>query len=120
NDIAILTEWVQIGAPWPGAATPPPPPRVKGFEITAADRAAWAFRPVVRPKVPLTRFGPIDAFLTARLQEKGLAFAPLATRRELIRRAHFDLLGLPPAPEQVEAFVRDHRPDAYERLLDQL
>jgi hypothetical protein len=122
NDVAVLTEWVQIGAPWPGATTPPAPPRPKGFAITAADRANWAFRPVARPKVPATdgHFGPIDAFLTARLKEKGLALAPPATRRELIRRATFDLIGLPPTPEEVAEFVADRSPDAYEKLIDRL
>jgi hypothetical protein len=78
---------------------------------------------VVRPAVP--RVGaptasPIDAFLVQKLLAKGLSPAPLASRRELVRRAYFDLIGLPPAPEEIDAFVADGRPDAYERLLDRL
>ncbi len=120
GEIAVLTEWVQIGAPWPGATAPLAPARPRGFEVTAADRAGWAFRPVVRPSVPGSATGAIDAFLAVKLKEKGLGFAPLASRRQLIRRATFDLIGLPPTPTEVEAFERDERPDAYERLLDRL
>jgi hypothetical protein len=82
----------------------------------------WAFRAFTRPVVPgapKTR-NPIDAFLLAKLSEKKLAFAPEADRRTLIRRVYFDLIGLPPTPEQVEAFVTDKSPDAYEKIVDKL
>src|SRR6185369_968782 len=85
----------------------------------------WAYRPVVRSEVPTVKHSakvrtPIDAFLLARLEKIGLEFSPPATKRELIRRATFDLLGLPPTPEEVDAFVNDKSPDAYEKLLDRL
>lgn len=85
----------------------------------------WAFRPVRRPPVPrvtdTSSFdNPIDAFIAERLRSAGLDFAPLADRHTLIRRLSFDLIGLPPTPEEVEAFVQDPRPDAYERLVDRL
>jgi hypothetical protein len=124
REVAILTEWVQIGAPWPGAAAAPAPPRKDGFRLTAAARKWWSFRPVARPAVPARKHpairNPIDAFVLARLQARGLSFSPPAPKRELIRRAYFDLLGLPPSPEDVDSFVADRRPDAYERLLDRL
>ena len=83
----------------------------------------WSFQPILRSPIPgshLTRHtcrNPIDAFLCARLAERGLTPAPEAARRTLIRRLHFDLIGMPPAPEQVSAFLRDPRPDAYEQLV---
>src|SRR5262245_23681476 len=85
----------------------------------------WAFRASKRPAVPEIRnpqsaSNPIDRFLLAKLSDKGLSFAPEADRRTLIRRVYFDLIGLPPTPEQVEAFVNDKSPDAYEKVVDQL
>src|SRR5262249_20748066 len=85
----------------------------------------WAFRPPVEPSVPRVKDpawtrGPIDAFILERLEAKGLHPAPIADRATLIRRATFDLTGLPPTPEEVDAFVADARPDAFERLVDRL
>jgi hypothetical protein len=88
----------------------------------------WSLRPRSRPAVPQFRAPadrtwvrtPVDAFLLARLRQEGLRPAPEADRRVLIRRLTFDLLGLPPTPEEVEAFVQDRSPDAYERLVDRL
>ncbi len=78
-----------------------------------------------RPTPPATRDGawglnPIDAFILAKLEAKGLKPNPPATKRELIRRAYYDLTGLPPTPEEVEAFVADPSPSAYEALVDRL
>ncbi|HEX5270698.1 MAG TPA: DUF1549 domain-containing protein, partial [Gemmataceae bacterium] len=93
----------------------------------AADDAKphWAFRPVRRPAVPAVKNAAwprtsIDRFVLARLEEKGLTPSPEADRRTLIRRATFDLTGLPPTPEEVAAFEADPAPDAYERLIDRL
>ncbi len=114
--------------------------RVAGESFSAADRAHWSFRPIVRPAVPQvvapdttltgaksaaanvteTARTPIDAFLLARLAERGLSFSPPASRRELIRRVTFDLTGLPPTPAEVEAFAADPAPDAYARLIERL
>jgi uncharacterized protein DUF1553/uncharacterized protein DUF1549 len=85
----------------------------------------WSFRKPVRPPVPAVKNAagvrnPIDAFILARLAERGLRPAPPAGRRTLVRRAYFDLHGLPPSPEQVEQFVNDPSADAYEKLIDQL
>src|SRR5262249_10135183 len=85
----------------------------------------WSLRPLVRPAVPAVRDPswvrtPIDAFILATLEAKGMRPAPAADRRTLIRRVTFDLHGLPPTPEEVAAFVHDATPDAYEKLIDRL
>src|SRR5436190_11360253 len=86
----------------------------------------WAFRPLKRPLIPDPRsahpaaLNPIDAFIRARLAEQGMAPSPEADRRTLIRRVYFDLIGLPPTPEEVDTFVKDPDPTAYERLVDRL
>jgi len=93
--------------------------------VTEQDRAFWAFRKLIRPAVPTIKSTgqvakPIDAFLLAKLEEKGLAFSPEADRRTLMRRTYFDLIGLPPSPEEVDAYLSDDAPDAYDRLIDRL
>jgi hypothetical protein len=99
-----------------------PPARAGG----AADaRRHWAFGKLHRPAVPAVRDGrrartPVDAFVLVRLEAKGLRLAPEADRATLLRRAYLDLLGVPPPPEELRAFLSDPRPDAYERLLDRL
>src|SRR5262245_9813230 len=85
----------------------------------------WSFRPIERPQVPATGQGPqtrnaIDRFIGARLETAGIGQAPEADRPTLIRRVTLDLIGLPPAPEEVSRFVADDRPDAYEQLVDRL
>ncbi|MBX9581061.1 MAG: DUF1549 domain-containing protein, partial [Gemmataceae bacterium] len=112
--VAALRAWVEQGAKWP----------VGGAAANPADW--WSLRPVVKPSVPEIRNpqsavrNPIDRFVLAKLAEKGLAPSPEADRRTLIRRLHFDLIGLPPTPEEVEAFEKDPAPDAYEKLVDRL
>ena len=88
--------------------------------------AWWSVQPIVRPAVPWVEsedpqpVNPIDAFVSVKLREKGLAFSAEADRRTLIRRLSFDLLGLPPTPKEVDAFTADQSPGAYERLVDRL
>jgi hypothetical protein len=91
--------------------------------ITPEARAFWSFRKPVKPAVPQVKANvrtPVDAFLLRELESKGWSFNPEADRRTLIRRAYFDLLGLPPSPEEVVAFAADKSPAAYERLIDRL
>ena len=93
--------------------------------FTAVERSYWAFQAVTRPAVPATRnpqrtLHPIDAFVVARLEARGLALAPPAGKVELLRRVYFDLIGLPPDPAEVEAFLNDSAPDAYERVVERL
>jgi hypothetical protein len=98
---------------------------LKEKPITAEDRGHWSFRPPTRPELPQTKNttwtrNPIDAFVLRSLEDAELKPSPEATRRVLIRRLTFDLTGLPPTPEEVEAFVKDENPDAYERVVDRL
>lgn len=132
QQISDLTRWVEMGAPWPSShddandAAPASPRSRKGDKvITDADRAHWAFQPVKRvipPQVSNAAWvkNPIDAFILAGLDARRLPPNPPASRHELIRRAYYDITGLPPTPEDVDAFVNDTTADAYERLVDRL
>ena len=121
EQVAVIERWIAAGAP---TLRPEPESLPPGLPITEEDRAHWAYQPLKKPTPPAVEGdgvrSPIDAFLAARLREKGLEFSPDADRRALIRRASFDLTGLPPTWEEVEAFVADPREDAYERLIDRL
>ncbi len=122
KQVAALTAWVNAGAPWPehGEAV-----REAANVITEADRNWWAFQPLTDPAVP-TDVGDawsrnaIDRFVYRQLAEKEMVPAPRADKRVLVRRLYFDLLGLPPTPEEVDAFVNDPSPYAYELLVDKL
>ncbi|HEY7307912.1 MAG TPA: PSD1 and planctomycete cytochrome C domain-containing protein [Gemmataceae bacterium] len=119
REIAILTEWVQRGALMPDDA-----PGLSGVDLTEG-RKFWSFQPPKEVKPPTTRDRmwarrPIDAFILAELDKHRLAPSPTASRRVLIRRAYFDLIGLPPMPEEVDTFVNDPAPDAYARLVERL
>jgi len=127
-EVATLKRWIDDGAHWDAttATAAPAVPAVAAFEerpITAAERGYWAFQ---RPKqAPLPDVGPaishpVDRFLEQARRERGLVAAPRADKRTLVRRAYLDLLGLLPTPEEVERFVADDRPDAWERLIDTL
>lgn len=120
--IAKLTAWVKMGSPWPDEAV-----QVAGRTPSAAEvrRKHWAFQPVKKPSLPAVKYAdwvktPLDAFVLAELEAKGLLPSPEADRRTLIRRVTFDLHGLPPTPEEVAAFENDRSPDAYSRLVDRL
>jgi hypothetical protein len=109
--IELLRKWIEVGAP---AASPDALP-VSGH-ISDKDRKHWAFQPLKRR----TGKTDIDAFVRAELAKKKLAMNPEAGRAALLRRVAFDLTGLPPGPELVERFLADRRPDAYERIVDEL
>src|SRR5262245_52919630 len=120
-DVDVLTRWVKMGAPWPADATKTRPRGV----ITDEDRAFWAYQPVRDHPAPAVTDAAwarnsVDRFILAKLEAKKLAPSPEADRRTLIRRVTFDLTGLPPTPEEVEAFAGDDSPDAYERLVERL
>ena len=125
-EIAALTEWVKRGRTGPRRAPRSGRPRrPEAWTITDEDRAFWAFRPVQDPPAPAVKDAawprsPIDRFVLARLEEKGLRPSPPADKVTLIRRATFDLIGLPPTPEEVEAFVADTSPEAFARVVDRL
>ncbi len=114
--------WLATGAK---TARAEPETAPGGADLTPEDRGFWSFQPVVRPVIPPVQAAdrvrtPVDAFVLSRLEQSSLSFSPDAERVALIRRATFDLWGLPPAPEEVDQFVADAAPDAYERLLDRL
>ncbi len=121
-EIRALKTWIAAGAKWPKGRT------IDRDERTTAVRAGrdwWSLQGVKRPEVPATRRAdwcknPIDSFILAKLEAQGMTPAPQADRRILIRRTYFDLLGLPPSEQEVDAFVRDDSPDAYERLISRL
>lgn len=124
EDVELLTAWVKAGAPWPAAAKAVVPNAHK-YVITAEQRAFWAFQPVrspAEPRVKNARWprGEIDRFILAKLEEKGLSPAPAASKRVLLRRATFDLTGLPPTPEEAAAFLDDRSPRAFEKVVDRL
>ncbi len=123
-EIATLTKWVELGAPWPGGDTPKAAIAAKGFDL--GERAKhWSFQPVRRAEPPSVVAGdwpsnPIDRFLLAALEAKGLKPAPDADKRTLLRRVTFDLIGLPPTPVEVDAFLADEAPDALEKVVERL
>jgi mono/diheme cytochrome c family protein len=133
-DVATLVEWVRDGAYWPtepiaqvenkvpsksvasNVMSAPIPPEAKKF---------WAFQPIHEPRLPDVKAqswikSPIDRFILHDLEAKGLEPAPQAEKRTLIRRATFDLIGLPPKPEEVQAFLDDKNPDAFAKVIDRL
>lgn len=123
-DKEVLTEWIMMGAPWPGGGEEDPEPSLlHGFERD--DPKLWAFQPLERPVPPPVddpawSENPIDAFVYTRLQAAGLEPSPMASKAALVRRLYYDLTGLPPAADEVEAFVSDSDPAAYDRLIDRL
>jgi hypothetical protein len=125
-EIVELTEWVKAGAPWSSAevaqpattspAKPTMPPLNDPF---------WAFQPRTDPVLPEVKANdwpksPIDRFILASLEKKGLSPAPPAEKRALIRRATYDLIGLPPTPEEIQTFLDDPAPDAFAKVIDRL
>jgi hypothetical protein len=121
GELEKLTQWIAQGAPddaeKPAHVDPENDPMIK-----PAAREFWSFRAPVKPKVPefAAAKNPIDAFILERLAAKKLSLSPEAGRLALMRRAYFDLIGLPPSPAEVKVYLADKRPDAYERLIDQL
>lgn len=109
--VAAVRRWIDLGAPWSAGAVTPKP---------ASTGDAWAFRPLSPSRSPAGTGHPVDAFLNAKLAERKLTPSARADRRTLIRRATFDLWGLPPTAAAVDAFVRDQRTDAWPRLIDEL
>ncbi|MGV3755681.1 MAG: DUF1553 domain-containing protein [Verrucomicrobiota bacterium] len=114
RQIALLKAWIDQGAVWP-----------EGASVKLEDKLDWwSLKPLVKPGVPKVQGSkfkvqnPIDVFVVAKLVEKGLPQPPEAERRTLIGRLYFDLIGLPPKPEEIEAFIADKDPLAYEKLVD--
>jgi hypothetical protein len=111
RDLADLRMWIESGAVWPD-----------GVRVSAE---LWSLRSVVRPDVPRVTSSdgvatPVDAFVLQRLEEESLALSPRADKLALIRRVTLDLHGLPPTPEEIDAFLADSSPEAYAQLIDRL
>jgi len=122
EQIAIIEQWIAGGA---ATSREEPETLAPGLGITAEERAYWFYQPIRRPvtpavKQPTRMRSAVDAFVLAKLGEKGLDINDEADRFTLLKRATFDLIGLPPTPEEAEQFLTDAAPDAYERLLDRL
>jgi hypothetical protein len=127
EQVALFEQWVKMGAPDPRDKAPVAPASAQAPVAINIEEGKkfWSFQPVQDPPVPAVKDGtwpasPIDRFVLAKLEEKGLTPAAPADRRALIRRATYDLTGLPPAPQDVEAFVADTSSDAFEKVIDKL
>lgn len=121
-ELAILERWIFEGAK---TAKPEPESLAPGPVITDDDRGFWSFKPIAKPAVPELQEAarvrtPIDAFILTQLRAQGLAYAPEAEKRTLLRRLTLDLTGLPPSLEEVDAFLADPAPDAYGKVVDRL
>ena len=125
--IADLETWVRMGGPWPERITPTVPAAVerKSYDWEKFRAEHWAFRKVVKVEPPAVKNAawvrsPIDNFILAGLEAAALKPASPAEKRTLIRRAYLDMIGLPPSPEDVAAFVSDESPDAFAKVVDAL
>jgi len=129
EEVELIAKWIDLGAPTAG---PEPTGDIKpgDFLITRNERSHWAFRPIKKAAIPVVvaltkkqtenEINPIDAFIARKLKEKGLWFSQSADRLTLIRRAAYDLTGLPPSPEELKQYLADQSPDAYEKMIDRL
>ncbi|HVX64405.1 MAG TPA: PSD1 and planctomycete cytochrome C domain-containing protein [Pirellulales bacterium] len=130
-ELASLTAWIKMGAPWPPSADGKSAGPAADAAQTEAERFAaarnshWAFQPVHSPALPPVQNAawcatPVDAFVLSQLEARGLSPSPRADRRTLLRRASFDLTGLPPTSAEIESFEHDDAPDAWARAVDRL
>src|SRR5579863_2401492 len=115
KEIGLLRGWIDQGAAWPATPT----------QTAQSQSTHWSFQPIKHPNPPTVSDrawgrNPIDAFILSRLEAEGVAPSPEASKSTLIRRVSLDITGLPPTPEEVQAFLHDNRPDAYEHLVDRL
>jgi mono/diheme cytochrome c family protein len=122
EEVQSLTDWVKMGAPWPRSKPTLTATRGMQFKISPEQRSFWSFQPLKLPATPAVKNGhwvrtAIDRFVLAKLESQGISPAPTADRRTLIRRATFDLTGLPPTPEEIEAFEKDRSPQAFEKVM---
>lgn len=116
-----IADWIESGAPYSKPLVEGKEPARDRTKVSEDDRKWWSFQPLAGVSVPNgPQSNPVDRFLTQKAQTKGVALAPKADRRTLIRRATLDLTGLPPTPEEVERFVSDSSPSAWSRLIDAL
>ncbi len=125
DEIAVLETWVRQGAVWGDTSHPIIPEPAAEYVITPEQRAFWSFQPVRKPEPPRVKDlswakSPIDLFVLAKIEANGLKPVGPADKRTLIRRATMDLIGLPPTPAEVDAFVKDASADAFAKVVDRL
>src|SRR4051812_26010401 len=123
EQIADITTWVKMGAPDPRKDDAAKVNKLSGLNDQA--RAHWSYQPVTKPTPPTVKNTawprtPIDQFIMAKLEEKGMTPAADAPKEALLRRATYDLTGLPPTPQEIQDFVSDNAPDAFARVVDRL
>src|SRR5262249_17919080 len=123
EQVKVLQAWITQGAKWPDAAVAPAGRRE--MVVTDDDRRHWSYRPLTMVKLPMVRDADwwrksVDRFIVAALEARKIRPNTSADRRTLIRRLSFDLLGLPPTPEEVEKFAADTRPTAYAELVERM
>ena len=124
EQIEILTRWVEMRTPGPIQKTSQNPEN-QAAQITAEDRAFWSFKQVIEPPLPSVQNNawvqtPVDQFVLAKLESQEIKPVSASNKRTLLRRAHFDLTGLPPTPEELDAFVADTSPNAFAKVVDRL
>lgn len=124
EEIANLRQWVKDGAYWP-ANSAAAKSSAGDYIITPQQKSHWAFQPIRKPAIPTVTnqqwpLNEIDRFILSKLESNGLKANPQADKRTLIRRATFDLIGLPPAPDEVNAFLADQSPDAFGKVIKRL
>ncbi len=122
KEIAHFDQWIRENAVWPKHGKPL---REGAITITESDREWWAFQPVRKPDVPHLQSdawakNEIDRFVYHRMTEQGITPAPQAEKATLVRRLYFDLIGVPPTPQEMDAFLKDHSQNAWETLVDRL
>ncbi len=123
SEVTLVTKWIKQGATMD--AGPHTEPAQPDPLVNVEDRTFWAFQPPQRPALPIVKshsklHTPVDHFIVQALGKQGLDLSPAADRQTLVRRAYYDLLGLPPTPDEVAMFLADQSPDAYDRLLGRL
>lgn len=124
-EVKLLEEWVRRGAPWTPGDDRRTVATISGFDLQQRKREHWAWRPIVAPTIPTIArehgdVSAIDAFLFTKLDAANVETCGPADRRTLLRRATFDLIGLPPTPDEVTSFEADMAPDAFARVVDRL
>ena len=116
EEIESLTNWVKLGAVWPGAQAVAPPWPAAGASFTPEQKAFWAFQPMRK----VSSHSDIDGFIREKLAAQGLKPAPRADKLTLLRRATYDLIGLPPTVQEIQDFLSDNSPKAFEKVVDRL
>ncbi len=125
EEIAAITQWIELGAPWPTKPGPAEPASPASTAAATSAGSHWAFQPIENPPVPVVKNlervqSSVDAYVLSKLEAQGLSLSPAAEKATFIRRATLDLWGLPPTFDDVQAFANDTAADAVPRLIDRL